>query len=79
MSSKFKPVRVQASAIPAVDVPNYWLPALGCIDPNITPAPSCRAVIVRSQGIGAQTSQEDRRHGISDLESAPQRLAGRAR
>jgi hypothetical protein len=45
MSSKFKPVRVQASAIPAADVYGYWLPALVGIDPNIRPDPSCRAVV----------------------------------
>lgn len=45
MSKTSKLHRVNASAIPAADVPGYWLPALICIDPNIRPAPSSRAVI----------------------------------
>jgi len=43
--SKFKPVRVNARAIPATDVPDYWLPVIIAIDPNIRRSPSCSAVV----------------------------------
>jgi hypothetical protein len=46
MASKAsKPLRVQASAIPAADVPGYWLPVIVSIDPEIRRSPLGNAVI----------------------------------
>lgn len=47
---KFKPVRVQASAIEAADFPNYWIPVIIAISPDIAPGPSGRGVIPKLCG-----------------------------
>jgi hypothetical protein len=45
MSSKSKLLRVQASAIPATDIPGYWLPVIVSVDPEIRRGPLGNAVI----------------------------------
>jgi hypothetical protein len=44
-SKASKPLRVQASAIPATDFPGYWLPVIVFIDPEIRRSPLGNAVI----------------------------------
>jgi hypothetical protein len=45
VSRASKSLRVQASAIPAADIPGYWLPVIVSIDPEIRRSPLGNAVI----------------------------------
>ena len=44
MTTSSKLQRVQASAIPATDIPGYWLPVIVTIDPEIRRTPLGNAV-----------------------------------